>query len=300
MILDSACIPCIINQAYNISKITTKRDKALQVKIMKKVCSALTHIDENAPAPLFTLTMQKIVENAVGKRNIYKDVKKKNISKIAGMVSYFNDLMNNANDKLEMAVRIAIAGNTIDIAANPHFDARQEISRITHNDIDLKTYKHFQSDIKKASVILYVGDNYEEALFDKILLTILNPKRLVFAVRSYPILNDITLQDARQLKIDKICEVIESGSKIAGTDLDQCTDEFLDLFTKADVVIAKGQGNYETLMDVDRPIYFLFKVKCEAIARRSGLPIGTSALYLNQRKRLFVFRKHLTKVTTLF
>ena len=282
MILDSACIPCIINQAYNVSRLTAKKDKVLQVKIIKKVCDALTHIDENAPAPLFTLTMQKIVENAIGKRNIYKDIKKKNISKVKGMISYLDDLMNNANDKLEMAVRIAIAGNTIDVAANPHFDARREISQITHNYIDRNTYKCFRNDIKKASMILYIGDNYEEALFDKMLLTMLNPKRLVFAVRSYPILNDITLEDARRLKIDKVCEVIESGSKIAGTDLDQCTDEFRELFRTADVVIAKGQGNYETLMDVDRPIYFLFKVKCEAIASRSGLPIGTSALYLNQ------------------
>ncbi|MGB9735487.1 MAG: damage-control phosphatase ARMT1 family protein [bacterium] len=283
MILDSACIPCIINQAYNVSRLTAKNNKVLQVKIMKKVCSALTHIDENAPAPLFTLTMQRIVENAIGKRNIYKDIKKKNIAKVKGMVSYFDELMKNASDRLEMAIRIAIAGNTIDVAANPHFDAMREISQITHNSIDRKAYKHFQNDIKKASVILYIGDNYEEALFDKVLLTILNTRRLVFAVRSYPILNDVTLEDARRLKINKVCEVIESGSKIAGTDLDQCTDEFRELFKTADVVIAKGQGNYETLMDVDRPIYFLFKVKCEAIARRSGLPIGTSALYLNQR-----------------
>ncbi|MGC8685870.1 MAG: ARMT1-like domain-containing protein, partial [bacterium] len=120
MILDSACIPCIINQAYNVSRLTAKNNKVLQVKIMKKVCSALTHIDENAPAPLFTLTMQRIVENAIGKRNIYKDIKKKNIAKVKGMVSYFDELMKNASDRLEMAIRIAIAGNTIDVAANPH------------------------------------------------------------------------------------------------------------------------------------------------------------------------------------
>ncbi len=79
MVLDSACIPCIINQAYNLSKLTTMGNKVIQLKIMKKVCSALTHRDEHAPAPLFTLTMQKIVENAVGRKNIYKDVKKKRL-----------------------------------------------------------------------------------------------------------------------------------------------------------------------------------------------------------------------------
>jgi len=281
MVLDSACIPCIINQAYNVCRFTAKGDKALQLKIMKQVCSALTDINENAPAPLFTLTMQQIVEKAVGKRDIYKELKKKNISKIKRLIPHLKNLMNIADDKLEMAVRIAIAGNTIDLAANPHFDAEQEINQIKHNDIDLKAYKHFKNAVKEASVILYIGDNYEEALFDRVLLTILKPKRLVFAVRSYPILNDITLEDAIYLGINRICEVIESGSKIAGTDLGQCTEEFLELFKNADMVVAKGQGNYETLMEVDRSIFFLFKVKCEAIARRSGLPIGTSALYLN-------------------
>jgi uncharacterized protein with ATP-grasp and redox domains len=261
----------------------TDGNPALQLEIMKKVCGAITNIDENAPAPLFTLTMQRIVEKAIGKKDIYKNLKEKNISTVKGVMPRLRKLIEISDDKLGMAVKIAIAGNTIDLAANPHFDIKREISRITHNNIDLKTYKKFQSDIRKASVILYIADNYEEALFDKILLEVLEPDRLVLAVRSYPILNDVTLEDARYLEIDKICEVIESGSRIAGTDLNECTNEFLELFTKADVVIAKGQGNYETLMDVDRPIYFLYKVKCDAIAHRSGLPIGTSALYLNKK-----------------
>ena len=120
-------------------------------------------------------------------------------------------------------------------------------------------------------------------MFDKILLKQLLPKRIVFAVRSKPILNDITLEDAKTLGIDKICEVMESGSKIAGTDLSQCSPEFLNFIEKADLVIAKGQGNFETLLNVERPIYFLFKVKCDVIGRRSGLPVGRNALYLNKR-----------------
>ena len=286
MALDPACIPCLINQAYNVSKLMTDGNTGLQLEIMKKVCGAITNIDENVPAPLFSFTMQRIVEKAIGKKDIYKNLKEKNISTVKGLMPRLRKLLEISDDKLGMAVKIAIAGNTVDLTANPHFDVKRDISQIVHNTIDLKTYKIFQSDVKKASVILYIGDNYEEALFYKILLEILKPDRLVFAVRSYPILNDVTLNDARYLEIDKVCEVIESGSKIAGTDLHQCTNEFLKLFTKADVVIAKGQGNYETLMDVDRPIYFLFKVKCEAISRRSGLPIGASALYLSRKEEV--------------
>lgn len=90
-------------------------------------------------------------------------------------------------------------------------------------------------------------------------------------------LNDITIKECKQLKIDELCEVVESGSRIAGTDISQCNNQFLQLFNSADVVIAKGQGNYETLLDVKRDIFFMFKVKCPAIALICGQPEGTAA-----------------------
>jgi len=255
------------------------------MSVVKEVCKAVENIDLNSAAPMFSSTMQSIVEKALGTRNPYKKVKEENLRRARRFIKYLETMVNSSNDRLEIALRVAIMGNTIDLAANPNFSIEQEVNRITVNKIDSETVRLLREDLKGASIVLYIGDNYEEALFDKILLEQIDTKKLVFAVRSYPILNDVTLEDAKNLGIDKVCEVIESGSKIAGTDLKQCTPEFLDLFDKADVVIAKGQGNYETLMDVERPIYFLFKVKCEAIARRSGLPVGSSALYLNKKNR---------------
>lgn len=285
--LDPECIPCIVNQAYRMSKLLARDNTQLQLDIIKEVCRAVDKLDVNSAAPMFSATMQSIVEKALGTRNPYKNIKQESLKKTRRFIPYLETMVRSANNKLEMALRVAIAGNTIDIAANPGFSIEQEVNRISANKIDTGVFRSLREDLRRATTLLYIGDNYEESLFDKILLEQLKPKRLVFAVRSYPILNDITLEDAKKLEIDKMCEVIESGSKIAGTDLNQCTSEFLDLFEKADVVMAKGQGNYETLMDVDRPIYFLFKVKCEAIARRCGLPVGTSVLYLDKQ-----YRKH--------
>ncbi len=285
MKLDPECIPCIAGQAYRAAKLLAPTDAQLQLSVVKEVCKAVENIDLNSAAPMFSSTMQSIVEKALGTRNPYKKVKEENLRRARRFIKYLETMVNSSNDRLEIALRVAIMGNTIDLAANPNFSIEQEVNRITVNKIDSETVRLLREDLKGASIVLYIGDNYEEALFDKILLEQIDTKKLVFAVRSYPILNDVTLEDAKNLGIDKVCEVIESGSKIAGTDLKQCTPEFLDLFDKADVVIAKGQGNYETLMDVERPIYFLFKVKCEAIARRSGLPVGSSALYLNKKNR---------------
>ncbi len=281
MNLDPECIPCIVNQAYRTAMLLAPEDTAIQMGIVKDVCKAVDNLDMSSAAPMFSSTMQSIVEKALSTHNPYRTIKEKNLRKALRFVRYLDTLVKNASDPLETAVRVAIMGNTIDLAANPDFSIEHEVNRITANKIDGESLRSLREDLMRASTVLYIGDNYEEALFDKILLAQLHPKKLVFAVRSYPILNDITFVDALNLEIDKVCEVIESGSRIAGTDLSQCTPEFLDLFQKADVVVAKGQGNFETLMEVRRKIYFLFKVKCDAISRRSGLPVGASALYVH-------------------
>lgn len=281
MNLDPECIPCIVNQAYVTAKLIAPDDTRKQIKVVKEVCRAVNVLDINASAPMFSSVMQSIVQDQVGTTDPYARIKEENLRKVRRFVPYLETMVANATDKFDVALRVAIMGNTIDIAANPNFSIEKEVNRITANKINGRSLKALREDLRTASTVLYIGDNYEEALFDKILLKQLGVKTLVFAVRSCPILNDVTLEDAGNLGIDKICDVIETGSKIAGTDLSQCTSEFLNLFESADVVIAKGQGNFETLIDVKRKIYFLFKVKCNAISRRSGLPVGASALYLN-------------------
>ena len=283
MNLDPECIPCIVAQSYRTAKLCAPGNTRVQLKILKQVCKAVEELDMKSAAPAFSSRMQTIVENELGVKNPYGEFKEVSLKKAGRFIPYLETMIRSSSDRLEMALRVAIVGNTIDIAANPSFSIEEEVNKISASKVNEESLRRLKEDLKNASTVLYIGDNYEEALFDRILLQQLDPKRLVFAVRSRPILNDVTLEDARKIGIDKICEVIESGSKIAGTDLTQCTKEFLGLFHGADVVIAKGQGNFETLMDVDRPIYFLFKVKCESIARRCGLTVGSNALYLNKK-----------------
>jgi hypothetical protein len=285
MFFDPACVPCIIKQAYNSAKIFTNGNSELQFKIIKEVCAEALNIHDGSSAPEFSKKMQSIVEKYYGGGNPYETIKRENLSKAKKYHKFLQMLMEASNDKLDTAVRIAIIGNIIDFASNPNFDIEYELNRIASNNIDLSALPEFKEDLRKAELILYIGDNYEEALFDKFLIQELLPVKIVFAVRSKPILNDITLDDALNLGIDKLCEVIESGSTIAGTDLSECTRKFLEIYHKADIVIAKGQGNYETLINETRRIYFLFKVKCEVISRRCGFPIGKGALFLNKNKR---------------
>lgn len=284
MFFDPACIPCIVKQAYNSAKIFTNGNKDIQFKIVKKVCAEVINFDEDSGAPMFSKTMQSVIEKYCGEENPYKKIKEENIKKAEKYFMFMKMMIEDSKDKLDTAMRAAIIGNVIDFGANPDFDIDYEMNRIASNNIDLSALPKFKEDYKKADTILYIGDNYEEAFFDKFLLNELLPKKIVFAVRSKPILNDITLEDAKRLEIDKICEVMESGSTIAGTDLNECTPEFLDIYHKADIVIAKGQGNYESLINENRPIYFLFKVKCKVISDRCRYPIGIGILLFNQNK----------------
>jgi uncharacterized protein with ATP-grasp and redox domains len=278
MFFDPACIPCIIEQAYKAAVYFSEGDKALELKIVKEVCEEVKVVNENYTAPQFSIKMQSIIERNLGRTNPFEKQKKANIAKAKKILPLISEYFEKSTDKLEAVVRIAIAGNIIDIGANPDFDIVAEIETLGNNNVELTELPRFRNAAKSAKLILYIADNYEEALFDKFLLTSLAHCRVVFAVRSYPILNDITLEDAEELGINKICEVIESGSKIAGNDLSVCNEKFIEIFNEADMVIAKGQGNYETLLNVNREIYFMFKVKCKGIADRSGLSVGKGAL----------------------
>lgn len=286
MLFDPECIPCIINQSYNAAKRFTNGNKELQFKIVKEACSTVLSAKDDSSSPKFSAAIQNLIEENLQIKNPYQKIKEDNLNKAKKFIKYLEIMVENSDDKLDTAVRAAILGNIIDLGANPNFNIEEEVNKITSNNINEETFLQLKENLEDAETVLYIADNFEEALFDIILIKQLLPRKVMFAVRSRPILNDITFTDAKYLGIDKICEVMESGSKIAGTDLTQCSSEFLNLFDKADLVIAKGQGNFETLLKAERPIYFMFKVKCDVISRRCGLPVGTSALFLNKKERI--------------
>ena len=262
MSIQPACIPCIVKQSYTLSRLLGVEDKNIQSQIIYDTINSLLNNKKVSTAPHFSIELQSILNKNLNGHSSFKEIKEKNKSNAEKYLKYLETMIETADDKLEMAVRISITGNTIDLGANPNYNLEKEINIITSSKINLDSLDKFKEDYKKAKLILFIADNYEEALFDKFLIEQLKPKEVVFAVRSNEILNDITLEDAKRLGIDKLCKVIESGSRIAGTDLDECTAEFLDLYKSADMVIAKGQGNFETLLSANRSIYFLFKIKC--------------------------------------
>ncbi len=284
MLISPGCIPCIVNQSLTQSKMLGITDVDLQQKIIYETMDLILQNKDISTAPHFSKIMVDVLKKYIDVQNIYETIKAKNRSEAEKYIDYLADIIKTADDPLEMAVRIAILGNTIDMAANPNFNLKKEASEVQSVWFNTKDFNRFKNDLEKAETILYVGDNYSEALFDKLLIQQLHNKKVVFAVRSDYIYNDITLADAESLGITKLCKVIESGSIISGTALEQGTPEFLEYYNSFDIVISKGQGNYETLYNAKRPVYFLFKVKCETIAELCGYPKGTNLIYYHNGK----------------
>jgi damage-control phosphatase, subfamily I len=272
------CIPCIVKQSLYAARIAKINDEKIQMEIMKQVAKEINNIEKYETAPEFSGKIQSLVKNFSGIDDPYEEIKEINLQRALKFIPYLKTYIDSSDDKLREAVRVAILGNIIDLGANPDFNLEDEINRISSNNIVLDDYFVFKEKVLKADYILYIGDNAEEALFDKLLIEQLQVQKIIFAVRDNPILNDITFEVARKIGIDQYAEIILSGSKIAGTNLKETNKIFKEYFYNAPVVIAKGQGNYETLENCSREIFFMFKVKCDTIAKHSGYEVGKSVL----------------------
>jgi uncharacterized protein with ATP-grasp and redox domains len=182
---------------------------------------------------------------------------------------------------LETAVRLAIAGNIIDFGPNSRLEDRHVRDAITHafraKRLGLDE-EDFRTAVMKADKILYLADNAGEIVFDRLLIEQLPYEKITLVVKAGPIINDATMNDARAAGLTDLVEVIDNGADAPGTILEICSEEFRRRFDQADLIIAKGQGNYETLSNVDANILFLLKVKCPVIARHLGSELDSLVL----------------------
>jgi hypothetical protein len=192
------------------------------------------------------------------------------------------DMVDYSNEHLQTACKLAIAGNDIDLGAQADYGSMDSIVEDSIGfELDPDNFAKFEKSIKKASLILYIGDNAGETVFDRILIEQLlqmNKSKIVFVVREKPIINDTTFDDAIKVGLDKFAKIISSGSDAPATILSQCSSEMLSFYRSANVIISKGQGNYESLSGRPENIFFLFKVKCPVIARDAGFDIGSQVL----------------------
>jgi len=227
------------------------------------------------------MLVYKSIYRVSGIDDPFKKIKKKCTKHLLSRYPGLKKKIKSAKDPLYTALQLAALGNAIDFGANPDFDLTDGLEGIFRERFDVCEYISFKKILKKAKNILYIADNAGETVLDRLLIEQLHvPTK--YAVRSKPIINDATLEDAREAGIDTVAEIISSGCDAPGTILDICSSRFKRIFEETDMIISKGQGNYETLSNQRRPIFFLLKVKCPVIAHDIGIKTNSVILIKNK------------------
>ena len=263
------CLPCFMQQALRAGRMATNDEKKLK-DLLSSVGEMIKDIPMQNTPPETGDAIYKKVREITGVNDPYVKIKEENIAEILALYPEMKKIVNSSDDKILTAIRFAIAGNVIDFGVNKEFDIEQEIKNNLDKEFAIFDYQEFIQQLEKANSILYIGDNAGESVFDKILIEELD-KKVTFVVRDIPVINDATKEDAIASGIGEVAEIISSGTSAPGTILNSCNDDFLERFKNADLVISKGQGNYEGLSNVERTVFFLLKAKCPIIANDIGV-----------------------------
>lgn len=271
------CISCVIKNKLEMvpEHISVERKLEYMQKVLKEIAELPTYHS----APVAVRNIYRIQKEMFGFEENYAQIKR-----------HFNQLMmekeaelraniQNAEDRLKLAIQYAMTGNYIDFGAMDHVDEcalGHFFEEAEKNPVNEQEYERLKKELAQAKNIVYLHDNCGEIVVDKLLIQEIqawNPNvKITSVVRGYDVVNDATLEDAEQIGLTQMVDVIGNGSDIGGTCLEEISDEARKIIDSADVIIAKGQGNFETLQNCGKNIYYIFMCKCEMFANRFQVP----------------------------
>jgi damage-control phosphatase, subfamily I len=267
------CVPCIINSFIRLLKLgeLVIGDKE---QAMRKLLRYMSDADYQQSPPDLGREMHRMMREELNDPDPYKGIKNKYNIMMLEMYSEFENIVESAKDPFNMAMRLAVAGNVIDFGPQDQLDIMDTINRVVHSNIDIDDSILLKSELENAKRVLYIGDNCGEIVLDKLFLETIKKPDVYFAVRGGPVLNDATIEDAKMVGIDKIAKIITTGDDAPGVILEDTSEKFKQIFNESDLIIAKGQGNLEGLLGVNKNIYYLLVAKCDLIGRLIGTKRG--------------------------
>jgi len=273
-------VQCFVRQALDSARLATD-DEQIHERVVREVLRLAADLDMSQSPPAIGQKIHRLIRELIGNNNPYYELKQQFNRLALRLCIELAERVRTSQDPLETAVRLAIAGNIIDLGVKTSI-AESEIERIINDsltaDFDGQQIEDFRNAVSRAEKILYLADNAGEIVFDCLLIELLPYEKITVVVKGSPVINDATMEDAEFVGLTEMTEVIDNGSDGPGTILETCSQIFRDRFEDADLVIAKGQGNYETLSDVDKNVFFVLKAKCPVIARDLGCEVGEMIL----------------------
>ncbi len=270
------CIPCLARHALSAARMATD-DEQVHERVLREAIGALSQIDMAASPPVMAQQIHRLVRQVMGADDPYRSVKQRFTQLALELSGPLRERIAASDDPLGTALRIALAGNAIDFgvyADVSEADLQRTLDRALKVPLEAEIAT-FRQALLGVSDVLFLADNTGEIVFDRLLIEQLPCPQVTVAVRGAPVINDATREDAETAGLTERYEVIDNGSDGPGTILTDCSAAFVRRFEQASLIIAKGQGNYETLSDVAGNIVFLFMAKCAVITSRLGCPIDT-------------------------
>ncbi len=270
------CYPCFLRQALEAARIGGA-DEQQQRLVLDRALETLRRIEPWRTPPEIADQIHRLVRQTIGNGDPYRAAKDASTSHALALYPRLKTLVAEASDPLDVAVRLSIAGNIIDLGPDLKYDLWETVEQTLIQPFAVDDRPAFREALAGAERVLYLADNAGETVLDRVLIETLHTP-VNYAVKGGPILNDATLEDALAAGVDGAAKIISTGSDAPGTVLRSCSQEFRQLYEEADLVIAKGQANYETLSANGARTFFLLQAKCSILARDAGVPVGSIVL----------------------
>lgn len=274
--LNSQCIRCLVKkQMDNFDNNIAENQK---VQYMQEVLKIIAQAGPSEGGPVISGRIFELQKRMFGEKVDYKPIKHLYNQMMLDMEYEISQKIENSEDPLKQALKYAMTGNYIDFGALSNVDNEKLMELLEQagkNAVSQEEYQALREDLKRGGKLVYLTDNCGEVVLDKLLIKQLKKEYpdldITVIVRGQEVLNDATMEDAKQIGMTDIVKVIGNGSDIAGTYEEEISQEALDMINQADVIIAKGQGNFETLWGCGRNIYYMFLCKCELFTERFGV-----------------------------
>lgn len=270
------CLSCIFGQAIRTSKVASDNPAEWE-EVIRRLAGRVKEMDLDRDTPAaVSQHVYDIVSEITGNADPYQFMKAETNRQAKDLLPTLEKLVFTSDDPLSSAVHMAVAGNIIDFGINPDLKVERDVLPIAEQTFAIDDIEQFRRDIRPEAKILYIADNSGEIIFDRVLAEELLElgTEVTFSVKSSPIINDVTMEDAEFAGITDIVKVIGTGSGHMGVNWEHASDEFRDCFSRADIIISKGHANFETLSEFTANIYFLLKTKCVCVARELGVNLG--------------------------
>jgi len=259
------CYVCLMGQAITAAR-QVQADEPTRFRIVNRVLKELVDFNpEKTPAVIADFA-HRFTRQETGVADPFREAKQRATHEALALYPHLKQLVKDAADPFETALRLAIAGNILDLALLKNIDLEENIDQALREPLAIDHTAGLRQAIEQAEWVLYLADNAGETVFDRLLIEQIAPKPVKYVVKGGPASNDATMQDAVEAGLDQVAEIVTTGYDSVGIMLDHSSPEFLNLFQTAPVIILKGMGNFESLNLTDERMFFLLQAKCDAIA----------------------------------